>query len=89
LPYASGQIADGKTKDPESTVLVKIPAWQELRKTLVFKELTSEWQRIATDALDGKPQLFDQIAWVLSGRAQTPSATFLEENVAWKKPISS
>lgn len=66
LSYASGQNADEKTKDPESAALVKLPAWQELRKTLEKKELTSEWQKISTDALDGNPQLFDQIAWVLS-----------------------
>ncbi len=66
LSYASGQKADEKTKDPESATLVKFPAWQELRKTLEKKELASEWQKIATDALDGKPQQFDQIAWVLS-----------------------
>jgi CRISPR-associated endonuclease Csn1 len=66
LSYPSGQKADEKTKDPESATLVKFPAWQELRKTLEKKELTSEWQKISTDALDGKPQLFDQIAWVLS-----------------------
>ncbi|MHB0926436.1 MAG: type II CRISPR RNA-guided endonuclease Cas9, partial [Gallionellaceae bacterium] len=66
LTYPSGQKTDEKAKDPESTVLVKLPAWQELRKTLEKKELASEWQKISTDALDGKPELFDQIAWVLS-----------------------
>lgn len=66
LSYASGQKADEKTKDPESATLVKFPAWQELRKTLEKKELTSEWQKISTDALNGKPQRLDDIAWVLS-----------------------
>jgi len=66
LSYASGQKADEKTKDPESATLVKFPAWQELRKTLEKKELASEWQKISTDALEGKPELLDQIAWVLS-----------------------
>lgn len=66
LLYVSGQKADEKAKDPESVTLVKIPAWQELRKTLEKKGLASEWQKISTDALDGKPQLLDQIAWVLS-----------------------
>jgi len=66
LAYASGQKADEKTKDPEAAALVKFPAWQELRKTLEKKELTSEWQKISTDALDGRPQLLDDIAWVLS-----------------------
>jgi len=45
---------------------VKLPAWQELRKTLEKKELASEWQKISTDALEGRPQLLDDIAWVLS-----------------------
>ncbi|HCI14109.1 MAG: type II CRISPR RNA-guided endonuclease Cas9 [Gallionellales bacterium GWA2_60_142] len=66
LAYASGQKADEKAKDPESAPLVKLPAWHELRKTLEKKELASEWQKISSDALDGKPQLLDQIAWVLS-----------------------
>jgi len=66
LSYASGQKADEKTKDPESAVLVKLPAWQELRKTLEKNELTSEWQKISTNALEGRPQLLDDIAWVLS-----------------------
>lgn len=66
LAYASKQKADEKSKDPESATLVKLPAWQELRKTLEKKELASEWQKISTDALHGKPQLLDQIAWVLS-----------------------
>ena len=55
-----------KGKDPEPSVLCKLPAWHELRKTLEKRELASEWQKISTDALDGKPELLDQIAWVLS-----------------------
>ncbi|MDO8437370.1 MAG: type II CRISPR RNA-guided endonuclease Cas9 [Nitrosomonadaceae bacterium] len=66
LSYASGQKADEKTKDPEAAALVKLPAWQELRKTLKDAGLENEWQKISTDALEGRPQLLDQIAWVLS-----------------------
>lgn len=66
LAYPNKQTSEEKSKDPESAVLVKLPAWQELRKTLEKKELTSEWQKISADALNGKPQLLDQIAWVLS-----------------------
>ncbi len=66
LAYASGQKTDEKTKDPESVALVKFPAWQELRKTLEKKELASEWQKISTDALDGRTQILDDITWVLS-----------------------
>lgn len=66
LAYPSGQKTDEKTKDPETAALVKIPAWQELRKTLKDASLEDEWQKISTDALEGRPQLLDQIAWVLS-----------------------
>lgn len=66
LPYPTKQSSDEKAKDPESAALVKIPAWQELRKTLEKNELASEWQKISTEAQEGRPQLIDQIAWVLS-----------------------
>lgn len=57
---------DGKAKDPEAEVLVKLPAWQELRKQLKDKGLETEWQALAGDALAGNPEKLDQIAWVLS-----------------------
>ena len=58
--------ADGKTKDPESAVLVKLPAWQELRLTLKKAGLETEWQGMSAAAIDGRPELLDQIAYVLS-----------------------
>lgn len=60
------QIENGKAKDPEDQVLVKLSAWHDLR--LAFKREGQEalWQRISTPALDGQPELLDQIAWVLS-----------------------
>jgi CRISPR-associated endonuclease Csn1 len=64
FPYA--QSADGKTKDPESEVLVKLPAWQTLHKLLKDKGLETEWQSIAGAAQAGDPDLLDRIAWVLS-----------------------
>jgi CRISPR-associated endonuclease Csn1 len=64
FPYA--QSADGKSKDPESAVLVKLPAWQELRKLLKDKGLETEWQGMAGAAQAGDPELLDRIAWVLS-----------------------
>lgn len=64
FPYA--QSADGKVKDPESAVLVKLPAWQELRKQLKDKGLESEWQGMAGAALEGDSERLDRIAWVLS-----------------------
>lgn len=64
FPYA--QSTDGKAKDPESAVLVKLPAWQELRKQLKDKGLETEWQGMAGVAVEGAPELLDRIAWVLS-----------------------
>src|SRR5690606_19808373 len=53
-----------KAKDPEDQILVKLPAWHELRKA--FKEQPSLWQRISTPALEGTPDLLDRITTVLS-----------------------
>lgn len=64
--FSYAQNPDGKVKDPESEVLVKLPAWQELRKHLKDKGLETEWQGMAGAALDGNPALLDGIAWVLS-----------------------
>ncbi len=64
FPYA--QSTDGKAKDPEAAVLVKLPAWQELRKHLKDRGLETEWQGIAGAAQAGNPELLDQIAWILS-----------------------
>ena len=67
LSYPSEkQKADEKAKDPEDEKLIKLPAWQELRKTLKDAGLETEWQQISVAALDGRPQLFDKIAEVLS-----------------------
>lgn len=66
LAYPSGIKTDEKAKDPESAALVKIPAWHELRKTLDKQELADEWKKMSTDALEGNPNLLDDIAWVLS-----------------------
>ena len=67
LSYPSAaQAESSKTKDPEDQILVKLAAWHQLRQT--FKKAGQEplWQRISTPALDGQPELLDQIAWVLS-----------------------
>lgn len=60
------QKAEGKAKDPESATLIKIPAWQEVRQTLTKAGLDDEWRKLSGDALCGQPEIFDQIAWVLS-----------------------
>lgn len=67
MSYPSpAQMDKGNAKDPEDQVLVKLSAWHELR--LAFKREGQEalWQRISTPALEGQPELLDQIAWVLS-----------------------
>lgn len=64
--FSYAQNPDGKAKDPESAALVKLPAWQELRKSLKEKGLETEWQGLAAAALDGDPEQLDNIAWVLS-----------------------
>jgi len=66
LAYPSEVQKTEKSKNPESAAIVKLPAWQELRKTLVGAGLESEWKEMADAALNGRPKLIDQIAWVLS-----------------------
>jgi len=66
MSYPSELKPDDKKKDPETAVLVKIPAWQELRKTLEKKGLGDEWQKLSSAALEGNPKTLDDIAWVLS-----------------------
>lgn len=63
---ATGQKEEGKTKDPESERLVKLPAWQEIHKALKDHGLETEWQSIAGAAQSGQPELLDQITWTLS-----------------------
>lgn len=60
------QTEQGKAKDPEDEKLIKLPAWQHFRKTMKDAGLDADWQKIAIDALDGKAQLYDEIARVLS-----------------------
>lgn len=67
LSYPSeAQTAQGIGKDPEKASIVRMPAWQGLRQALEKAGLGSEWQKISTAALEGHPDLLDQIAWVLS-----------------------
>jgi CRISPR-associated endonuclease Csn1 len=66
LRYPTQQEAEQKAKDPESERLVNLPGWQELRKTLKDKGLETEWQGMAGAAISGRPELLDQISWVLS-----------------------
>ncbi|MFV0680956.1 type II CRISPR RNA-guided endonuclease Cas9 [Ottowia sp.] len=60
------QLDEGKAKNPEDQILVKLPAWHEMRQAFKKAEQTTLWQRISTPALDGDPALLDQIGWVLS-----------------------
>ena len=67
LSYPSDkQKEEEKAKNPEDEKLVKLTGWQELRKTLQATGLETEWQKISVAALDGQPQLLDEIARVLS-----------------------
>jgi CRISPR-associated endonuclease Csn1 len=67
LAYPSAsQIEEAKAKDPEDATVVKLLAWHELRLLFSRAKLTTEWQQISTAALEGNPELLDQIAWVLS-----------------------
>jgi CRISPR-associated endonuclease Csn1 len=67
LNYPAGkQAADAKPKDPEAEKLIKLPAWQELRKTLKANGLETEWESMAGAAASGDPTLLDDIARVLS-----------------------
>ena len=67
LAYPSeAQKETGKTKDPEDQVVVKLPAWHDLRKALSKAGLQDAWQQISVAALDGQPQWLDSIGWVLS-----------------------
>ncbi len=60
------QISDNKAKNPEEQVMVKLSAWHELRLTMNKAELEDAWQNMSVQALDGEPELLDQIAWILS-----------------------
>ena len=62
----AAQQADGKAKDPETEKLVRLPAWQELRKTLQDKGLETEWESMAGAATGGNPDVLDSITWILS-----------------------
>lgn len=67
LAYPSAaQVAESKAKDPESAVLVKVPAWQTLRLALKKAGLETEWEGMAAASIDGRPDVLDQIATVLS-----------------------
>jgi CRISPR-associated endonuclease Csn1 len=60
------QVEEQKAKNPEEQTMVKLSAWHELRLTLNKAGLEDAWQNMSVQALDGKPELLDQIAWILS-----------------------
>lgn len=67
LAYPSEkQKAEGKAKDPEATALVKLPGWQKLRTTLKEAGLETEWESLASAAIDGQPETLDDITRILS-----------------------
>jgi len=56
----------GLAEDKEKDILVKLPAWQTLRKALKDAGLETEWESMAGAATGGNPKLLDEIARVLS-----------------------
>ncbi len=56
----------GISEEKEKDVLVKLPAWQTLRKALKDAGLETEWEGMAGKAMSGDPRLLDEIARVLS-----------------------
>ena len=60
------QVIEQKAKNPEDQIMVKLPAWHELRLTLKAADLENAWQQMSVQALDGNPDLLNQLAWVLS-----------------------
>lgn len=56
----------GLAEDKEKDTLVKLPAWQSLRKALKESGLETEWEGMAGAATGGDPTLLDEIARVLS-----------------------
>ena len=67
LAYPSvKQKGEGQAKDPEEQILVKMPAWHNLRLHLKKAGLETEWQQMSLSALEGRPEQLDDIAWVLS-----------------------
>lgn len=66
LSYPSAKQLEEKEKNPETATLTKLPAYQDLRKLLEKKGLSTEWEAMKSAALDGRPEQLDQIAWTLS-----------------------
>ncbi len=67
LSYPSDrQKMEAGAKDPEASTLVKLPAYQVLRQLFKKAGLETEWESMKSAAIDGRPDLLDQIAWVLS-----------------------
>lgn len=77
---------NGKAKDPEDQVLVKIPAWHELRLAFKRKGLEAPWQQISTPAIEGRPELLDRVGWVLS--VYKDDAEVLEQLKRLDLPVS-
>jgi CRISPR-associated endonuclease Csn1 len=67
LAYPSAQqLEQAAAKDPEEQVLVRLPAWHELRLAFKNADQLDVWQQISMPALEGSPLLLDQIGTVLS-----------------------
>jgi len=65
LPCFAGAMAGGKL-DPDDAILIEMPAWQALRGAFTRAGQEAAWQALATIALQGDVELFDQIGWILT-----------------------
>lgn len=67
LSYPSDrQVEQEHAKDPETDALVRLSAWHELRQALKKAGLETEWKGLAAAAIEGRPDLLNDIARVLS-----------------------
>ncbi|WP_332814202.1 type II CRISPR RNA-guided endonuclease Cas9 [Ramlibacter sp.] len=67
LPYPSRrQAEEEKARDPEDQVLVRLQGWHSLRLRLKKAGLEPAWQQMSVSAIDGRPELLDSIAEILS-----------------------
>jgi CRISPR-associated endonuclease Csn1 len=62
LPYGSKRDKKGEPVDPEGATLVTLDGWHQMKVALSNSGLEDNWRRISVAALEGEPQLMDEIA---------------------------
>lgn len=55
-----------KARNPEEQVLVRLPGWQILREALKEAGLETQWQLLSLAAIEGRGEVLDEIARILS-----------------------